>query len=76
MRFLEVPGVTVAIVAGRRPHGAQGVTVAIMAGSPFPRQVAVFRRVPGESPSPSLPVSLSQGGHRRHHGRLPFAHRT
>ena len=42
---------------------------------PFPRHVAVFRRVPGGSPSPSWPVSLSQGGHRRHHGRLPFARR-
>ena len=28
---IESRGVTVAIMAGRRPHGAQGVTIAIMA---------------------------------------------
>ena len=40
----RVPGVTVAIKAGRRPHGAHGVTVAIMAGY-------VFRRHHGRLPS-------------------------
>ena len=30
----RVPGVTVAIMASRRPHGAQGVSVALMAGYP------------------------------------------
>ena len=34
LRSSKCLGVTVAIMAGRRPHGAQGVTVAIMAGYP------------------------------------------
>ena len=38
-----------------------------MASSTFP-----VHRSYGGSPSPSWPVSLSQGDHRRHHGRLPF----
>ena len=35
-------GVTVAIMAGRHHHGTQGVSVALMAGSPFPDKLRFF----------------------------------
>ena len=38
----RVPGVTVAIMAGRHHHGTQGVSVALMAGSPFPDKLRFF----------------------------------
>ena len=67
----RVPGVTVAIMAGRHHHGTQGVSVALMAGSPFPDKLRFFvesrgitvafmagKPFPERSPSPSWPVTL------------------